>query len=83
LIFARRHELKSTVMTSNRQLEDWHDAKRSPIALTEFEHRFSTLGQDRRKLALEAMLDLTFKINVQAYDERGNRVTSDPNPSSS
>jgi hypothetical protein len=61
----------------------WHDVTRQPIALTEFTHRFSTLGQDRRQLALDAMLDVASRINVQAYDQRGNRLTADPSPSNS
>lgn len=53
----------------------WHDVTRQPIVLTEFTHHLLTLGQDRRQLALNAMLDLASRINVQAHDERGNRMS--------
>jgi hypothetical protein len=61
----------------------WLDATRQPIALTEFTHRFSTLRQDRRQLALDAMLKIASRINIEAYDELGNRLTADLSPGDS
>jgi hypothetical protein len=64
-------KLKSTVW---RVRIVWHDVTRQPIVLTEFSHK----DLDRRQLALEVMIALADRINVAAFDERGNRVNSDP-----